>query len=125
MKMTTGIIGTLCVATAWLMTACQGPDPSSFAQVHHGMSQSQVIKLLGEPSSRWEPRPPLNGEPAPDWSARWQYGDTLSSTASTAIGPDIAPDSVWVIVFDQAGTVMDYRPPIETDDAFPMRKPPK
>ena len=125
MNLITGMIGTACLACVWLMTACQTPEPAAFAQVHRGMSKSQVTKLLGTPSSQWEPLPPRKGDPEPNWSVRWHYGDSLSTTASTALGPDIAPDAVWVVVFDHDGKVLEHRPPIKVDNSFPMRKPPK
>jgi hypothetical protein len=37
---------------AFILTACQIPEAGKFEQLHKGMSQSEVISLLGEPSSR-------------------------------------------------------------------------
>ena len=123
MNLTNRFFQTAWVACAVCLPGCQSPEAVSFAQLHRGMSQEEVITLLGQPSSEWMPPPPQVGEALPDWSERWHYGDTLSTTASAAIGPDIAPDAVWVITFDEQGKVMNFRAPIPPDDAFPRDKP--
>ena len=125
MSLTNRIVLITCFATALLMQCCNAPEPASFAQLHKGMSKQDVVKLLGEPSSQWKPLPARTGEPDPEWSLRWHYGDSLSTTASAVMGPDIAPDGVWVVVFNERDTVMDFRPPILPDDSFPLQKPPK
>ena len=96
------------------LTSCRTPQAQSFSQLKIGMSKEDVTKLLGSPSSKWTPAPTEGDEDAdPLWSSRWQYGDCLSSAASTAISPDIAPDRVWVVKFDHDDRVMEFRPPIK------------
>ena len=125
---TTGTTRTL-VAAGLLLTVllagCRAPEGRSFSRVHRGMSEDEVIELLGPPSSQWSAPPPRPGDPPPNWANRWHYGDTLSTTASAALGQDIAPDEVWVVTFDDSGSVIDYRPPIPADDSFPLERPPK
>ncbi|MEE2908275.1 MAG: hypothetical protein VX527_10660 [Planctomycetota bacterium] len=123
MNLTKRLFQTVCIACAVSFVGCHQPEPTSFAQVHKGMNQAEVVELLGQPSSEWTAPPPQAGEALPDWSERWHYGDTLSTTASTVIGPDIAPDEVWVITFDEQGKVINYRAPIPPDDDFPPDKP--
>ena len=96
------------------LASCRTPEAQSFSQLKIGMTKQEVTKLLGPPSSQWT-HPPVDGdeEKEPSWSSRWQYGDCLSSTASTAIAPDIAPDRVWVVKFDGEDRVMEFRPPIK------------
>ncbi|MDG2094573.1 MAG: hypothetical protein P8J89_04820 [Phycisphaerales bacterium] len=80
------------------------------------MSKQEVVELLGQPSSKWTAEPVEDQEGMKsDWSTRWQYGDCLSSAASTAVAPDIAPDRVWVVRFDDEDQVIDFR--------FPIRQP--
>ncbi|MCH2134142.1 MAG: hypothetical protein MK116_10370 [Phycisphaerales bacterium] len=123
-----GITGTL-LTSLWLvmilLAGCRTPEAASFSQVHRGMTQDEVLELLGPPSSRWSAPPPQPDQPPLDWTQRWHYGDTLSTTASAAMGPDIAPDGVWVVAFDDKGKVVEYRPPIPANDRFPMERPPK
>ena len=96
------------------LTSCRTPEAQNFSQLKIGMSQAEVTKLLGPPSSKWTPAPVEGDEEAgPLWSSRWQYGDCLSSAASTAISPDIAPDRVWVVKFDDDDRVMEFRAPIK------------
>ena len=97
------------------LTSCRTPEAQNFSQLKIGMSKEDVTKLLGPPSSKWTPAATEDEEDAhPLWSSRWQYGDCLSSTASTAISPDIAPDRVWVVKFDDDDRVMEFRPPIKS-----------
>lgn len=96
------------------LTSCRTPEAQNFSQLKIGMSKEEVTKLLGSPSSKWTPAPVEDDEnPEPTWSSRWQYGDCLSSAASTAISPDIAPDRVWVVKFDGDDRVIEFRPPIK------------
>lgn len=74
------------------------------------MSESAVVTLLGEPSSRYPAQ--LNKSGSIDVPARWQYGDNLSSLASSAMFQDQPPsDRVWVIFFDAAATVSGWQKP--------------
>lgn len=125
MNVTARIFQTAWITGLLLLPGCRTPEASSFAQLHAGMSQEEVIKLLGPPSSEWIAPPPKAGEPLPDWSERWHYGDTLSTAASAAMGPDIAPDGVWVVTFDDKGQVINFRTPIQADESYPVERPPK
>lgn len=122
------------------LTSCRTPQAQTFSQLKIGMSKDDVTKLLGSPSSKWTPAL-VEGEVDPNatWSTRWQYGDCLSTAASTAIAPDIAPDRVWVVQFDTQERVMEFRPPIKQSNglvdhshspiqsrySLPSGKPPK
>ena len=74
------------------------------------MDKSQVIALLGEPSSRYPAIPESGDGPARD--ERWQFGDNLSSLATSATFADQdAPENVWVVYFGPDGRVSRWRPP--------------
>ena len=113
------IMMTVCLLAA----GCRAPKAHAFALVENGMTQDQVLDLLGPPSSRWKAPPPEKDQPPLPWSVRWQYGDNLSTTASTAIGRDIAPDGVWVVAFDDQGKVMAFRPPLKTAPDYERQAP--
>ncbi len=81
-----------------------------FAGLREGMDKSQVIAMLGEPSSRYPAIPASADGPARE--ERWQFGDNLSSLATSATFADQdAPDSVWVVYFGADGRVSRWRPP--------------
>ena len=111
---------------ACLMSAgCRAPAPHAFGMLQTGMTQDQVMDLLGPPSSRWDAPEPEKDEPPLPWAVRWQYGDNLSTTASTAIGREIAPDGVWVVAFDDNGKVVGFRKPVEILPNYERQAPPK
>ncbi len=100
----------LALAASAIVAACQTPAAGTFDQLQRGMNETAVIKLVGEPSSRYPAQ--LNKSGAIDVPARWQYGDNLSSLASSAMFQDQPPpDRVWVIFFDAAGTVSGWQKP--------------
>ncbi len=100
----------LALATSAIVAACQTPHAGTFDQLQRGMSESAVVTLLGEPSSRYPAQ--LNKSGSIDVPARWQYGDNLSSLASSAMFQDQPPsDRVWVIFFDAAATVSGWQKP--------------
>lgn len=95
------------------LASCRTPNAQNFSQLKIGMDKDEVLDLLGPPSSKWTPAASDDEQDPPsEWSARWQYGDCLSSAASTAIAPDIAPDRVWVVRFDEDDRVIGFRTPI-------------
>ena len=97
------------VAAVAIIAAC-GPSRTQFAGLRAGMDKSQVIALLGEPSSRYAAIPASTDGPARE--ERWQFGDNLSSLATSATFADQdAPDNVWVVYFDADGRVSRWRPP--------------
>lgn len=98
------------VALALLLAACQVPAADKFAQLHKGMSESEVIQLLGEPSSR----SPVQRSAAGTVTipAYWQYGDNLSTLASSAMFQDQPPsDRVWAVYFDEQGRTIGWKKP--------------
>ncbi len=98
------------IAACALICSCQSPRQGSFEQLHNGMDQSKVIALLGEPSSKYPAQ--LNANGSIDVPARWQYGDNLSSLASSAMFQDQPPpDRVWVVYFDASGAVSGWQKP--------------
>ena len=79
------------------LLSCSNQHVQEFHQVHQGMSKAEVRELLGTPSSTFAAYQE-GGIPIPE---RWQYGDTLSTMATGAVFPDLAPDNVWVVYFDE------------------------
>ncbi|MCH2136518.1 MAG: outer membrane protein assembly factor BamE [Phycisphaerales bacterium] len=76
------------------------------------MSQSQVEAILGRPSSMLEPPPPEHDQRPATWASRWQWGDTLSSAATSAVFIDQPPPArVGVVWFDAQGKVIEVRAP--------------
>lgn len=94
-------------AVAWI-AAC-GPSGAQFAGLKEGMTKAEVVALLGEPSSRY---PALEAKGGPPRIERWQWGDSLSSLATSAAFTDQdAPESVWVVYFGPDERVVRWRPP--------------
>jgi outer membrane protein assembly factor BamE (lipoprotein component of BamABCDE complex) len=97
------------------LLSCSNQHVQEFHQVHQGMSRSEVRELLGTPSSTFAANQE-GGIPLPE---RWQYGDSLSTMATSAMFPDHAPGGVWVVYFDGNGRVSNIRKP--QDDQQPWR----
>ena len=96
----------MAVAHIW---SC-GPSRTQFAGLRTGMDKAQVVALLGEPSSRYEAIEASASGPARE--ERWQFGDNLSSLATSATFADQdAPANVWVVYFGPDGRVSRWRPP--------------
>ena len=97
------------MAVVAAISAC-GPSRAQFAGLRAGMDKAQVVALLGEPSSRY---PAIAASPdGPAREERWQFGDNLSSLATSATFADQdAPDNVWVVYFGPDGCVSRWRPP--------------
>ena len=101
---------TILCGLAFILTACQIPEAGKFEQLHKGMSESEVISLLGEPSSRSPAQ--LNKSGQVVGQASWQYGDNLSTLSSNAMFKDQPPsDRVWVIFFDGDGKTTSWQKP--------------
>jgi hypothetical protein len=84
------------------------PYAANWNDLEAGMSQSDVLALLGEPSSRVRLEQP-GGRVARE---RWQYGDDSTSAASpTGLGI-AAPEDVFVVTFGTDGTVSSFRRPL-------------
>lgn len=92
----------LCLTIAGCAMQCQ----ENFGSLREGMTKPEVEALLGKPSSRWP------GErPGEEGTERWQYGDNLSSLATSGVFR--APDEsrVYVVWFNADGIVSSYSEP--------------
>ncbi len=93
-----------------LLGACTTRIRTGFDDLRPGMDESEVRGLLGDPSVV------VPGETGEDGAMisgpRWQYGDNLSTITTAAAFPRTVPDRVWVVWFDPAGRVVDWRRPI-------------
>lgn len=95
---------------AFILTGCQIPQAGQFEQLHKGMSEAEVVALLGEPSSRTAPQLNKNGQVV--GQASWQYGDNLSTMSTNAMFKDQPPsDRVWVVFFDSDGKTTSWQKP--------------
>ncbi|MHC4209259.1 MAG: hypothetical protein ACYSWT_06030 [Planctomycetota bacterium] len=84
------------------------PYVSNWSDLEPGMTQSDVLELVGEPSSRVRLEQP-GGRVARE---RWQYGDDSTSAASpTGLGI-AAPEDVFVVTFGADGKVSSLRRPL-------------
>lgn len=90
-----------------LLSSCASQEVvDRFDRVEPGMTRDEVIGLLGKPSSGrilTAARDGLDGE-------RLQWGDSLSSLASSAVFEG-DPDRAWSVVFDKDGKVIRTVPP--------------
>jgi hypothetical protein len=77
-----------------------------FRDVSVGMTRDEVVALLGEPSSKWPLNPKFDGMTG----ERLQWGDGLSSLASSAVHHG-KPDRAYCVDFDDAGTVVSKAAP--------------
>ena len=90
-----------------LLVACASQRVvDRFAEVQPGMTRAEVLEILGEPSSRW----PLQRSHDGIDGERLQWGDGLSSLASSAIYKG-KPDRAYCVDFDRAGVVVDKAAP--------------
>ena len=92
---------------ATLLCACESQYQDNWDRLKVGMTKTQVADLLGEPSSRYEPRTD-NGKVVIA-EERWQYGDNLSTLATGAVFPSEAHPRAWVVYFDEKGNVRSFR----------------
>lgn len=97
------IVATACLAAV----ACESRHQENWERLKPGMTKAQVEDLLGEPSSRYEPRKE-NGKVVIA-EERWQYGDNLSTLATGAVFPSEAHPRAWVVYFDEKGQVTSFR----------------
>jgi len=96
------------VALACIVAAgCESRHQENWSRLKPGMTKTQVEDLLGEPSSRYEPRKE-NGKVVVA-EERWQYGDNLSTLATGAMFPSEAHPRAWVVYFDEKGNVSSFR----------------
>jgi hypothetical protein len=105
----------LCVRCLFLpllllfLLGCGSPRfASNWSDLESGLTRSEVLELLGEPSSRVRLEQP-GGRVARE---RWQYGDD-STSATSPMGLGIAPPvDVFVVTFGANGKVASYRRPL-------------
>lgn len=100
-------IGASLVLLACALGACESRHQENWDRLRVGMNRSQVENLLGEPSSRYEPRTD-NGKVVIA-EERWQYGDNLSTLATGVVFPTDADARAWVVYFDADGRVSRFR----------------
>ncbi|MDZ4755000.1 MAG: outer membrane protein assembly factor BamE [Phycisphaerae bacterium] len=79
-------------------TGCATQAAENFYALREGMTKAEVAQLLGKPSSKW---------PGDEGTERWQYGDNLSSLATSGLFHDADTAHVWAVWFDSEGAV-DY-----------------
>jgi hypothetical protein len=83
-------------------SGCAAQASENFHAMREGMSKEEVRALLGNPSSTW-----LDDEGL----ERWQYGDNLSSLATSGVFREADTARVWAVWFDADGRVSMYREP--------------
>lgn len=92
---------------ALLLAACASQRVvDRFSEVQTGMTRDEVVAILGEPSSHW----PLNPKSDGLDGERLQWGDGLSSLASSAVYRG-KPDRAYCVDFDRTGKVVDKAAP--------------
>jgi hypothetical protein len=103
----TGLRSILLGAVAAAVAACSSKWRELESKISAGMSEAEVLELLGEPSSKV--KVPVWGEQA--GHVRWQWNDNLSTLATGALFPDAVPDRVLAVSFDAEGRVVAWRMP--------------
>ena len=105
---TTTLARTTLIAGLILIPACRSPHAGVFEGVQPDMSKSDVVALLGKPSSTLACD---DSTPSP-WAERWHWGDTLGTMATNLAMPDQPPSTrVWTVWFDQRGRVIRSEAP--------------
>lgn len=90
----------LFVAAPLTLVGCAMQCQENFSLLRQGMTKGEVESLLGAPSSRWP------GErPGEEGTERWQYGDNLSSLATSGVFHEADQSRVYVVWFAADGTV--------------------
>lgn len=92
---------------AVFLSACASQQVlDRFGDVAVGMTKDEVVAMLGKPSSRWsldQAQDGMRGE-------RLQWGDSLSSLASSAMYRG-DPDRAYCVDFDDSGRVVSKAVP--------------
>ncbi|MDG2030230.1 MAG: hypothetical protein P8J45_04415 [Phycisphaerales bacterium] len=73
------------------------------------MSHDEVMEIIGTPSSTYTRKVDESGRVIR--LERWQYGDVLSTLATSAVYSEHAPDRVWSVSFDEQGHVVQRHEP--------------
>jgi hypothetical protein len=95
-----------------MSVGCQSQPVAAFQSIKLGMTQVAVRETLGPPSGTIAAPAATPGDPTMMWSTRWQWGDTLSSSATAALFPDQPPSSrIGAVWFDGAGRVVEVQVP--------------
>ncbi|MDZ4829323.1 MAG: outer membrane protein assembly factor BamE [Phycisphaerae bacterium] len=84
------------------VAGCAAQASENFYALRDGMSKEAVRELLGAPSSTW---------PGDEGTERWQYGDSLSSLATSGVFRDADTARVWAVWFDVDGKVTAFAEP--------------
>jgi outer membrane protein assembly factor BamE (lipoprotein component of BamABCDE complex) len=90
-----------------LLSARESRHQENWGRLKVGMTRMQVEDMLGEPSSRYEPRTENGKVIVPE--ERWQYGDNLSTLATGVVFPSDADARAWAVYFDADGRVSRFR----------------
>ncbi|MBL9148002.1 MAG: outer membrane protein assembly factor BamE [Phycisphaerae bacterium] len=85
-----------------VLVGCATQASENFHAIHEGMTKPEVLDLLGKPSSTW------SGEGGTE---RWQWGDSLSSLATSGVFHEADTARVWAVWFDDEGRVSFYSEP--------------
>lgn len=109
-----GLARTTLMGLLITLVGCHAPAQTSFARVTPGMSEQDVVALLGAPSSRVHPQ---EDERDRVWQERWHWGDTFGTIATNAVMPDQPPPArLWTVWFDADGTVLRVESPTDGRD---------
>ncbi len=81
---------------------CASQCAENFYAVRDGMTKAEVEDLLGKPSSTW---------PSDEGTERWQWGDSLSSLATSSVFHEADSARVWAVWFDGDGKVSSFTEP--------------
>ena len=91
------------------LSACSTGSIDRFDQVEIGMSHEEVMEIIGAPSSTYTRKVDESGRVIR--LERWQYGDVLSTLATSAVYSEHPPDRVWSVSFDEQGQVVQRHEP--------------
>lgn len=91
------------------LAACSTGSIERFDQVEIGMTHDEVIEIIGTPSSSYTRKVDESGRVIR--LERWQYGDVLSTLATSAVYSEHPPDRVWSVSFDEQGQVVQRHEP--------------
>lgn len=119
---TAGVLIGAIVLVGAALTGCGTPSSTAWPEISKGMSAEEVEQVLGRPSSTHVV--PEDMRDTVGYASWWQYGDRLSTLATTAVFPGQPDERVWVVFFDDTGHVIRMREPIERAEAFGSELPP-
>ncbi|MFO0828230.1 MAG: outer membrane protein assembly factor BamE [Phycisphaerales bacterium] len=91
-----------CAVALLGLAGCATQASENFYALRDGMTKGEVEHLLGKPSSTW---------PGEEGTEIWQYGDSLSSLATTGLFREPDTSRTWVVWFDGEGKVSSFSEP--------------